>query len=211
MNANSTIRRSTIVAGVVVAALCATSAWAQSYRCKGKDGKTYYGQIPPPQCAGQTMEMLNSQGLLIKRVEPPAPKPKLDEAAMKAAAEKSKADELAAKEEKRRDNALLDTYANEKEIELARSRALEEINRGRKEIEHRIAAAKKRQAKSKAELEFYKGGDKPPAALEAAAHSAAADIAAQENLLAHKLKEGEEISARYDEDKRRYRQLTGGK
>lgn len=206
MSGKSTLWRFARVAALLIAALGAASADAQTYRCIGKDGKKYYGQVPPPQCAGQPTEMLNSQGQVMH-----VPPKKEAGTSAKAPTAVKKSEDPAAREERLRNTALLDTYANEKEIELARGRALEEINRAKREIEKRIAEAKKRQDKARKELDFYKGPDKPPAAVEAAVESAAADIKSQENLLTHKIKEADDINAKYDEDRQRFIKLTGGR
>jgi ASC-1-like (ASCH) protein len=207
MSGKSIIGRLLIASAALAAAIGATGADAQTYRCVGKDGRKYYGQVPPPQCTGQPTEMLNSQGQVIHR--PPSDSKKTDTTA-KAESAKKKAEDPAAREQRLHNAALLDTYANEREIELARSRALEEISRARKEIEKRIDEAKKRQAKAKSEMEFYKGSGNPPQALEAAALSAAQDVKSQQNLLEHKMKEADDINAKYDADKRRFIELTGG-
>ena len=197
-----------IAAAALAAALGASSAAAQSYRCVGKDGRKYYGQVPPPQCTGQLTERLNSQGQVIR--EPPPSASKKGDSPAKEQAAKKNVEDPAVREERLRNTALLDTYANEREIDLARRRALEEINRAKREIEKRIEEAKKRQAKAKSEMEFYKGGGNPPAALEAAVDSAAEDVKSQQNLLVHKIKEADDINAKYDADKRRFIELTGG-
>jgi hypothetical protein len=208
MSGKSTIGRILIAAAALAATLGAASAEAQSYRCVGKDGRKYYGQVPPPQCTGQPTEMLNSQGQVIR--QPPPGAPKKGDSPAKEQVAKKKVEDPAVREERLRNAALLDTYANEKEIDLARRRALEEINRAKKEIEKRIDEAKKRQLKAKSEMEFYKGSSNPPAALEAAVDSAAQDVKSQQNLLVHKIKEADDVNAKYDADKRRFIELTGG-
>lgn len=209
MSGKTIIGRLLIASAALAAAIGTTGADAQTYRCVGKDGRKYYGQVPPPQCTGQSTEMLNSQGLVIH--QPPPGDAKKTNTTAKAQPAKKEVEDPAAREQRLRNSALLDTYANEREIELARSRALEEIGRARKEIEKRIDEAKKRQAKAKSELEFYKGSGNPPQALEAAALSAAQDIKSQQNLLQHKMKEADDINAKYDADKRRFIELTGSR
>jgi len=109
---------------VVGLALAPAAAEAQSYRCVGKDGKKYYGQSVPPACLGMPVEQLNAQGMVTKR---------FDAAASAAEREKKAADdedrkkrELVTMEEGRRNRALLATYTSEKDIDSARSRALQE-------------------------------------------------------------------------------------
>lgn len=179
-----------------------------SYRCVGKDRKTYYGQTPPPQCAGQPTELLNSQGLVVKRIDPQAD---AEKKALKDAEEAKKRQEDAAlKERLRRDKALLASYANEGDIEASRKRALLDNEKAIQEIDARIASVKKHQAELAKEMEFYKGKNKPPAKLEQDVKNADTDLKAQEGLRELKKKDVDSINAKYDEDKRRYVELTRG-
>src|SRR4051812_8724710 len=194
---------------LIIAALAAMplAALAQSYRCTGKDGKKYYGSAVPPQCIGLPVEQLSSQGMVIRRFDPQASEH--DRAAKEeAAAKKREADQLA-KEESRRNRALLATYTSEKDIEDARGRAMAENQKAMKEVEARIAEIRKRQTGLDKEMEFYKEGApkataasdkggkarpadkpkhaaKPPPKLLEDVKNAEIDLKAQENLLAAK-------------------------
>lgn len=185
------------------------AADAQSYRCTGKDGKKYYGATIPNQCIGQLVEQLNPQGMVIRRIEPPlTPEQRAKrEAEEKAAAEKAAQD----KEDARRNRALLATYQSEKDIELARQRALDDNAKAIKQIESQIAQIRKRQDGYKKEMEFYKGKNKPPAKFEMDVKSAEKDLEIQEKLLASRQEEVKNINAKFDDDKRRFLELTKGK
>jgi hypothetical protein len=177
-----------------------------TYRCVGKDGKKYYGQTLPQECLGQPVEMLNARGRVVRRFDAQAD---AQARAAKEAEQKKKAEEAAlAKEEERRTRALLATYSSEKDVDHARARALEENKAAVHMVEARIAEIKKRQVRNAKELEFYTGKNKPPARLEQDIHDAEVDLKAQEGLLAAKKKEVDAINAKYDEDKRRYLELT---
>ncbi|HYG54130.1 MAG TPA: hypothetical protein VD965_02415 [Burkholderiales bacterium] len=155
------------------------AAHAQSFRCVGKDGKKYYGSAVPPQCAGVVVEQLNASGQVIKRIDPAADGKAAEE---KAAAEaKKRQDEAAAKDLARRRNALLATYASEKDIDDARARALADNAKAAKDIETRIEAAKK-----------GKGGD----------------VKTLEGMLDAKRKEATAINAKFDQEKKQYVELT---
>ena len=176
---------------VIAIALAALpfAAEAQSFRCVGKDGKKYYGQSVPPQCVGLPVEQLNAQGLVIKHIDAQAT---ADERAKKEAEEADrKKREAISKDEGRRDRALLATYTSDKDVDDARGRALEGNRVQVIEIEAKIAALKKRRS---APNEDIKGID--------------IDLKAQENLLAVKKRETDSINARYDDDKKRYAELT---
>ena len=181
---------------------------AQSYRCTGKDGKKYYGQSIPTQCLGMPVEELNAQGMVVKRIDPQA---SADERTRKEAEEaERKKRETVSKEDGRRNRALLATYTSEKDIENARARALLDNEAAVKEIEGRVASLKKRQADLVKELDFFQGKNKPPAKLENDIKNAEIDLKAQAGLLAAKKKEDSLINAKYDDDKKRYIDLTRG-
>ena len=184
------------------------SAAAQSYRCVGKDGKKYYGQSVPMQCVGQPTEQLNAQGLVVRRIDAQASA--ADQAAKAKEAEEKRKRDVILKEESRKNKALLSTYTSEADIELARKRALEENQKAVKETEARIGALRKRQGELKKEMEFFQGKNKPPAKMEQEIKDTAFSIGTQENLLAQKKKEVYSINAKYDEDKKRYIELTKG-
>ena len=179
-----------------------------TYRCIGQDKKTYYGQTLPPQCTGLAVEMLNKQGIVVERIDPQADAEK--QAKKKAEEAKKREEEASRKEQQRRDRALLATYTSEGDIDLARKRALGDNDKTIQEIDRRIAAIKTRQGELAKELEFYQGKNKPPAKLAQDTARAQADLNDQEGQREKKKKDAESINARYDEDKRRFIELTRG-
>lgn len=196
-----------IAIAVAIAALPA-AAEAQSYRCVGKDGKKYYGQSIPPACLGMPVEQLNAQGMVTKRFDAAASTAEREKKA--ADEEERKKREVVNKEEGRRNRALLATYTSEKDIDSSRGRALQDNEVAVKEIQRRIDALRKRQGDLRKELEFFQGKNKPPAKLNDDIRNVDFDIKTQEELMAAKGKEVTLINARYDEDKKRYNELTKG-
>ena len=157
------------------------AAAAQTYRCVGKDGRKHYGQSLPNECIGQPVEQLNAQGMVVKKFDAQA---SADERARKEAEEADRKKRAAiSKEEGRRDRALLATYTSTHEIEQARERALKDNQAAVADIEKRIAALRQKKASD-------------------------AELKSQEGLLAAKKKEGDAISQRYADDRRRYLELT---
>jgi hypothetical protein len=179
-----------------------------TYRCTGKDGKRYYGQTIPQSCLGQPLELINKQGIVVKRIDPEGDeKARL---AKEAEAEKKRELETAQKESMRRNRALLATYTSEKDIEESRQRDLATHQRSVQEVENRIAEIKKRQEQYQKELTAFEepGKGPPPARLKEELTNAEIDLKAQQSLLDAKKKEAVTINARYDEDRRRYREAT---
>ncbi len=193
---------------IVGFALAPFAADAQTYRCVGKDGKKYYGSAVPPQCLGLPVEQLNAQGMVTKRFDAVASAAEREKKA--AEEEERKKREVITKEEGRRNRALLATYTSDKDIEAARGRALIDNEAAVKDIERRIGALKKRLEELKKELDFYQGKKKPPAKLNDDIRNLEFDIKTQEELLALKKRDVDTINTRYDDDKKRYGELTKG-
>ncbi|MGP1676645.1 MAG: DUF4124 domain-containing protein [Giesbergeria sp.] len=189
-------------------ALALTPAFAKTYKCKDSKGSTYYTQTPPAECLGKEMEELSGQGTVLKKRDAPLTPEQL--AARKAEEKRKKEEAERAKEEKRKNQALLNTYSSEKDIEDGRRRALKQAEQATKEIEKRIAEAHQRTKKLEAEKEFYV--KKPlPKKLKDDIKNNEIDLKGQQDALARRKKELDEINAKYDEDKRRYLELTGAR
>lgn len=187
-------------------ALALTPAYAKTYKCKDSKGTTYYTQTPPAECLGKEMEELSGQGTVLKK-RGAALTP--EQIAAREAEEKRKQEEAAlAREEKRKNQALLNTYSSEKDIEDGRLRALKQAEEATKAIEKRIAEAQQRAKKLAAEKEFYVKKPLPKKLLDDIKNNEI-DFKVQRDALAAKQKELDEINAKYDEDKRRYLELTG--
>jgi hypothetical protein len=177
-----------------------------TYRCAGKDGKKYYGSTIPKQCLGQPIEQLNAQGLVVKRID--AEGDEKDRAAKAAEQEKKRETDAASREESRRNRALLATYTSVSDIDQARNRALAENQKTSIEVQARIEGIKKERSRLTKELEFYAGKNKPPAKLLEEIQNTEIDVKAQEDLLTAKKREVTTINAKYDDDKKRYLELT---
>jgi len=199
-----------IVALGILLALAAMPASAQQrlYKCKDDKGKTYYTQTPPAECLGKEMDELSKQGMVVKKREAPLTPEQI--AAREAEEKRKQEEEAVAREEKRKNQALLNTYSSEKDIEDGRQRALKQAEAATKETEKRMAEAQKRAQVLAGEKEFYL--KKPmPKKLQDDIKNNEIDIKGLQDALEAKKKELGEINAKYDEDKRRYLELTGAK
>src|SRR5258706_1971821 len=191
-----------------LAILAAASASAQQvplrmYKCVDAKGKTYYTQIPPPECLGRDTQEMNKSGTMIRKAPHEVRLTPEQQSAREADRKKKQAEEERAKEERRKGAALMNTYSSEKDIDDARARALKEAEAAIKETERRIAEAKKRQKELDSEKEVYV--KKPmPVKLKQDISNIEIDIKNHTDLLDAKQKEIGTINAKYDEDKRRY-------
>jgi len=194
---------------VFCALLAAGTAGAQKlYKYVDENGRTRYTDRPPIDMTGRASEQLNSQGTVVKR-NAAALTP--EEIAAHEEEERKKREAAAiAREETRKNRALLATYPSGKDIEDARRRALENNAEAVRQIKLRIADLDRRRTKLEKDVAPYKDQDKPlPAELRRESFEIESDLRAQRELLEVKQQEVAAINARYDEDKRRYEQITG--
>jgi hypothetical protein len=192
----------------LLALAAATASAAHMYKCVDSKGKPYYTDRPPAECTGKEMDELSRQGMVVKKRE--AALTPEQRAARDAEDKRKKEEALAAQEERRKNQALLNTYSSEKDIEDGRQRALKQSQQAATEIEKRIDDANKRGNQLAGEKEFYT--KKPmPKKLSDELKDNAIELKIQQDALAEKKKELREINAKYDEDKRRYLELTGAK
>jgi hypothetical protein len=194
----------------MVLALAPAAAQERMYKCVDAKGKVYYTQVPPPECLGRDTQELNKSGTLIRRTPAAIPLTPAQEQALEAERKKKIEDEERSKEERRKNLALLNTYSSEKDIEDARARALDEAQGAIEDTQRSIAGAQKRHQELETEKEFY--AKKPmPFKLKQEITNNEIEIRNQTSLLDAKKKEISTINAKYDEDKRRYVELTSGK
>lgn len=191
---------------VLALALAPLTARAQTYRCVDKNGNKHYSQTVPEACVGRLVELLNSEGVVIKRILPPPTATEVEE--QKAAAEKTRLDAEAAKEQARRDKALLASYTSVQDIEDARTRARADNDRMIGEITKRIAALEKRRAEEQKGLQAY-AGKKAPERLTEDLGNTESDLTMQKGALAARQQEAAKLDARFDADKKRFLELTG--
>ena len=194
----------------------ALRAQVRSYRCVTKGGRKYYGSTVPPQCTGELVEALSAQGTVLFRIDPPLTP---EQRAAKAAEEKQAAQAEAAKRDAareaevqaRRDRALLQTYSDEKDIERVRQRALASNREASAQVEKRIAQLRARQEQLAKEGAQHKDGSRASDKVQQDMKAVAYDLSLQEQLLESRRRDAAEINQRYDEEKRKYRELTGRK
>lgn len=196
-----------ILATLVVLAAPPASAQQAMFKCKDDKGKTYYTQTPPAECLGKEMKEMSKQGTVVRKREAALTPEQL--AARETEEKRKKEEEERAKEEKRKNQALLNTYSSEKDIEEGRQRALKQFEQTTKDIEKRIEDGQKRAQKLASEKEFY--AKKPmPKKLEDDIKNNDIDLKGQQDAMMARKKELGDINAKYDEDKRRYLELTMG-
>ena len=201
--------------GLLVATTLAATSASAAFRCVDEKGRTHIGDTPPAGCANVVMYEVTRGGTIIRTIQPT-----MTEEQVKARAEAEEAvrqAEKATAEQKRKDMALLSTYANEKEFDVARDRNIEPIQQRIKQSRERDKDIDKRMKVVKEEMEFYTAGKKKGAKKDDMPSGLDTELkrldeekkSIAKNLVAYD-KEIAELKTKYDVDKKRWVALKQG-
>jgi hypothetical protein len=185
-----------LAAAAALAPAFAQTANGSLFTCVA-NGKTYSADRPPTECANSEMRELNRDGS-VRRVIP-RPLTIEEQRARALEAKKRIEEEERQLAQRRRDRSLLEAYATEAEIEVARQKSLESAA----QIAKSLAEDRKR---LEDEAEFYKKREQPDSLQRAFALNAQA-VSAEEKILAEARGEMNRINDRFDAEKRRYKEL----
>ena len=187
-----------------------------AYKCVDEKGITHVGDTPPAGCASVVMYEVSASGMVLRRIEPTPTPEQLKVLADGAARRKEM--EKAASEQKRKDEALLNTFSAEHEFDVVRDRNIEPIKGRIASANERIKAVEKRQGELAEEMEFYKAGkakavgkerEAPPMLGSELQRLTAEKKVLEANLVAYD-KEIEALRAKFDTDKKRWVLLKAG-
>jgi len=180
---------------------------AKMYKWVDDNGTTHYGETIPPEYANKDRSELGKSGRVVEKKEVLTPE---ERRASEQADAKKRADEEAALERKRRDKALVNTYSNEKEIDLARSRNLQQVDTRVSSINSQLKMANDNLLALQKEADgLTKVGKKAPPSLQEDIQETQARISKLQQDLNKSNAEKAAMDARYDADKARYKELTG--
>ena len=196
-----------LAAGFILSLIFSVSAEAKLYKWVDDKGTTHYGEVIPPEYADKDRDSISKSGLLDKRPE------KVNPEALRAkeeAEQKKKADSQATMEQQRRDSALLNTYSNENEIDMARDRSLVLIDARSESNKMLLISSQATLDGHKKEFDSRtKTGKKIPQSL---LNDIAQTEARVSRFKAELIKSEEELAAvkaRFDSEKTLYRKLKG--
>jgi len=165
----------------------------------------HYSDQMPPEAVNKGTVVFDKQGRPVKKIEatPTAEQVKakeLEDERLKAMARQRD-------EQTRKDLALLQSYTSEQEIDFARTRAISTVESQLKSAESYSADLRRRQAEIEKQKVALAGKPVPPA-LENELVSLSNELGRQDGLIAQKRDEVATINARYDNDKRRWQEIS---
>jgi ParB-like chromosome segregation protein Spo0J len=177
------------------------------YKWVDENGETQYGDRVPPQYATAQRNVINDQGRTVKVYEAaksPEEKAAAEALAKKKAEEKKVADQLAV-----RDRSLLSTYSSEEDMLLARDSKVASVETLIQLTNSRLDSMQKRLNElTNDAAEFERSGKKLPEGLVSQMKNNLEQIRQNEEFIKVKRREKDEIAKKFDEDIKRYRELT---
>ncbi len=187
---------------LIAASLLTLAPAAQAARlfcCTDDKGTRACGDVLPEMCRSRAYTEFNERGVKVRAAD--APLTVAQQAARDAEDRKKAEEEKLSQEQKRRDQALLATYASESDLDLDKSRKLADLDRGVKQLQERLEGLERNKANLK----------KQPATPELVEQirRVAAEATTLQSQIDSKKKDMDQISAKYETDRKRYRELKG--
>lgn len=187
--------------------LLSLSAQAKLYKWVDEKGITHYGETIPAEFASRDRAELNKAGHIVnQQVVLTAEQRRVKE----AVEVNNKAAQNALRDQKLHDSSLLNTYSSSKEIDLARTRNLQQLQaRSQITIKQLNEAGKSLDALQKANYVQTQAGKPLSSFAKEDLQAAQINVDKLSKELATITSEKATLEARYDADKARYIELTG--
>lgn len=198
--------RKVLFAPLLLISLGSAQAAGEFYCCSDPStSRRVCGDVLPDQCRGRAYRVLDSGGNVVKEVGAALTPEQKAELIVENRRRKQLED--ASREQRRRDQALLDTYAMPEDIDLAQRKAEADVNIAILATISRIDEARTKRKKFEDEAEFYKKKTLPPE-LDRDLRALDHEIRLQQELLEIKKRDFDSIKAKYNADRKRYFELT---
>ena len=168
-------------------------------------GRRTCGDTLPEVCRGKAYKMLGGDGTVLKEVGPPLTAEQKSEAA--ALAKRKQEQDDIVREQRRKDQALLDTYSSVKDIDVAQQQAEADLKRAIVSADAQIDVIREQRKKYEREAEFYKKRA-VPAEVAKGLREADYSIKLLEETREVKRRDFQTIKTKYDSDRRRYLEIT---
>jgi len=182
---------------------------AKMYKWVDDDGITHYGETIPPEYADKDRVELNKEGRVIKSDEVVTPERRL---AKQQEDEKKREEARAALEQQRHDKTLISIYSSVNEIDLARTRSLQQVDARINVLNSYLKATNEKLLALQTEADNdTKANRKIPASLQDDLQETQARLIKLQQDLEKPNAEKAALEARFAADRTRYMELTGKK
>jgi hypothetical protein len=180
------------------------------FRCKDRNGQTQYGDSMPPECVGQDTEVLNDHGMQVRLIEGEATRQKRLQREVEEGKVRKEKEQRAL-----RDRTLIDTFLTVEDIERLRDSRLEQLTAQYHLTEQNIANLRERQSRLQAQVARFKPySDKPnapplPDNLASEMVNTVNGLRVYQQSLNSNRKEQADLTAQFDSDIKRFKELKG--
>lgn len=181
---------------------------AKMFCCVDENGSRFCGDALPEACKKRAYTEFNERGVKVRAVE--APLTEAQQAARDAEEKRRAEDEKSLLDQKRRDQALLATYASERDLDIAKSHSVGDLERSIKQFQDRLDVALKLKAKTQGDIAALKGKPTPPELAEQIRRNEA-EIQSVTREMESKKKDLDRVATKYETERRRFRELRGEK
>lgn len=180
---------------------------AKTFKWVDDQGVTHYGSTIPPEYANKDRQTLSKSGTVIKNQDVLTPE---EQRAKEEESARKRADEAATRDQKRHDKSLTNTYSSVEEIELSRTRNIQQVEARINSVNSQLKMAKKSlEDLQKDAAARSKAGNKIPASLQDDIDETKDRVNRLQSDLDKYQAEKMAVEKRFEEDKVRYKELTG--
>ena len=179
---------------------------ARTYCCTDDAGRRVCGDILPIECQKRSYQEFDGRGVMIRSHE--GPMTAEERGRREAERARKQEEERQAKELERGNRALRASYASASDIDAKRDRLLAEANENLKQAKDRLDTAIARKQKLDMEAEFFQ--KKPmPESLKSDIRDNQEELTTLQATVDERQQDVAAISARFDDEKKRYLSLGG--
>jgi chromosome segregation ATPase len=205
---NLTIRLTLSITAVLSGYFLSTQAYAAgTIKCwKNAEKIRECGRVVPPEFAQGRIEILNSQGQVIKVYDRVLTKEERKEA--KRIAKLKKAEERRKKESRKRDVILMMTFSTEKELTIAHQNKIEALQgilkltqTNNDHLDEKLTAIQKQLAN------YERAGEKAPPRLYENMHTVKSKIQSNNKSMESKQLQIKDMNTQFESDLQRYKEL----
>lgn len=176
------------------------------YICTDASGRKLTSDRPIAACADREQKVLNPSGTVKAKVGPSLTAH--ERAALEAKEKAAQEQQAHLNEEKRRDRALVNRYPSQVSHDQERAQAIAQIGVVRQAAVNRVQELQRQRQRIADEMEFYKRDpSKAPPSLRHQVDEVAQSLAIQARFIADQDAEIKRVTARFDEELRRLKQL----
>jgi Domain of unknown function (DUF4124) len=192
---------------IIVCGAWIQPAWSGLYRWVDENGHVHFSDQVPPSYSQIERTVYNDHAQVTDIIEAPKTQEQLEAERHQAQLEEEK--RSLAQEQAKRDRALLRSFISEQDLIIARDNRITTIDSLIRITKEKLIELKKKSGELEAKAEKYTKRNKPvPESIAAKLASVRDQIEDLNTIITSKIEEKHAIEVRFEDDVKRYRELT---